>query len=156
MNKPSEAFKNAIKAHLDQCAREDRLFAKSYAKENKSIDECCAFIMQEVHKLDINGLEDAEVFGMAKHYYDEDDLGEIKAPKCRVVVNHQVELTDEEKAEARRKAIEAFEKEELARLRKESTPAVQKPVQSVSSKQSATKVVSPSLFDLLGEDETKE
>lgn len=154
MNKVTEAFKNAIKAHLDLCAQEDWLFAKSYAKEHKSIEECCAFIMQEVHKMGVNGLEDAEVFGLAKHYYDEDDLGEIKAPACRVVVNHHVELTDDEKAQARRNAIEAFEKEELIRLRKESNPtATIKPVQCVTAKQSTTKIVSPGLFDMFEEDE---
>ena len=35
--KPTEHFKNTIKAYLDKRANEDTLFAVTYAKENKSI-----------------------------------------------------------------------------------------------------------------------
>ena len=39
-NKENNPVKNAIKAYLDKRAQEDTLFAASYAKENKNIDEC--------------------------------------------------------------------------------------------------------------------
>ena len=39
------------------------------------------------------------------HYYDEDDIEVGKAISCQVAVNHVVELTEEEKAEARQEAI---------------------------------------------------
>ena len=42
---------------------------------------------------------------MAVHYYDEDDIEVGKAVSCQVAVNHIVELTEEEKAEARQEAI---------------------------------------------------
>ena len=96
-NKVSQSFKDTIKAYLDQRAQSDPLFATSYQKAGKSIDECCNYIVQEVQKMHVNGLADDEVFGLAVHYYDEDNLGEIKTVNCKVVVNHTVELTEEEK-----------------------------------------------------------
>lgn len=49
-----------------------------------------------------------------KHYYDEDDIEVGKAVSCQVAVNHIVELTEEEKAEARQEAIKQYQREELA------------------------------------------
>ena len=37
----NKEFKVVIKEYLDKRASEDALFAKSYSKENKNIDECC-------------------------------------------------------------------------------------------------------------------
>ena len=118
-NKVSQSFKDTIKAYLDQRAQSDPLFATSYQKTGKSIDECCNYIVQEVQKMHVNGLADDEVFGLAVHYYDEDNLGEIKAVNCKVVVNHTVELTEEEKEKARKEAYDQFQKEEVAKLRSE-------------------------------------
>lgn len=87
----SNQFKAVIKAYLDDRASNDELFAATYAKPNKSIDECCNYILQEVHKSGQNGFADEEVFGMAVHYYDEDDIKDVKPVNARVVVNHHVD-----------------------------------------------------------------
>lgn len=50
------------------------------------------------------------------HFYDEDDIEVGKPLQCQVVVNHTVELTDEEKAEARQQAIRQYQAEELRKL----------------------------------------
>ena len=50
------------------------------------------------------------------HYYDEEDIEVGKPLQCQVVVNHTVELTDEEKAEARQQAIRQYQAEELRKL----------------------------------------
>lgn len=77
----NNTVKNAIKAYLDKRAAEDEQFAVSYAKPNKSIDECFRYIIGEVHnKGNAVYLSDAEVFGMAVHYYDEDDIKIKKLP----------------------------------------------------------------------------
>lgn len=52
------------------------------------------------------------------HYYDEQDIDIGKPVGCKVVVNHTVELTDEEKAEARRNALRKAENEAYAKLAK--------------------------------------
>ena len=71
----NESFKQAIKAYLDKRAEEDSLFAPKYANEKKSIDECCSYIMGEARKRgNAIAISDEEVYGMAVHYYDEDDI----------------------------------------------------------------------------------
>ena len=154
----SRSFQDTIKAYLDKRVQEDSLFAQSYAKEGKSIEECCNFIIQEVKNMKVAGLTDDEVFGLAVHYYDEDNLGEIKASNCKVVVNHAVELTEEEKAQARRDAIAQYQKEELAKLKAEDREKEDKPQKKAPAKapvKASEKITeSPSLFDF--EDETEE
>ena len=61
---------------------------------------------------------------MAIHDYDEDDLDVGNSIPCNVVVNHVVELTEEEKAEARQQALAQYQAEELRKLqdRKRSKP----------------------------------
>jgi hypothetical protein len=43
---------------------------------------------------------------MAVHYYDEDNIEVGKNFDCQVVVNHTVELTEEEKQQARNAAMQ--------------------------------------------------
>ena len=47
-----------------------------------------------------------------KHYYDEDDIEIGKPLQCQVSVNHIVELTEEEKADARQNAIRQYQNAE--------------------------------------------
>ncbi len=67
--KTTNHFKNTIQSYLENRAKSDELFAASYAKPNKNIDECCNFILSEVQKSGCNGFSDEEIFGMAVHYY---------------------------------------------------------------------------------------
>jgi len=70
--KSTEHFKNTIKAYLDKRANEDELFAISYAKGNKNLDDCVTFILNEVKKSGCNGFADDEIYSMAVHYFDEE------------------------------------------------------------------------------------
>lgn len=82
-------FETAIKTYLDSVAEKDELFAKSYKKPNKSIKECCAFLMNEAKKAAKNGsiaCKDEEIYGLAMHYYDEDDIEVGEAPANAKVV----------------------------------------------------------------------
>ena len=64
----NKTFKEAIKSYLDERAGTDELFAKSYAKENKNLDECCSYIMGEARKRgNAVAMSDTEVFGLAVH-----------------------------------------------------------------------------------------
>ena len=117
--KVSATFKETIKAHLDNRAAEDKLFSKIYAKPNKNLDECCNYILQQVKKSGCSGFADEEIYNMAIHYYDEDDIKDVKPVNAKVVVNHAVELSEQEKAEAKEKAKADFEKEQHAKLKEE-------------------------------------
>lgn len=127
--KGTDNFKKTIKAYLDRRAQEDSLFAVSYAKEGKNIEECCNFIMNTVKESGCNGFSDEEIYGMAVHYYDEDqiDTKYLKGIEGNVVVNHKVELTDEDKAEMAKKAKEDYYKECLQKQREQNKPKA-KPV----------------------------
>lgn len=120
--KTTDHFKNTIKSYLDKRAQEDPLFAEKYSNEKKNIDDCVTYILNTVQKTGCNGFTDDEVYGMAVHYYDEESVDIGKEISCRVAVNHTVELTDEEKQEARQKAIDQYQadirKKELERKQK--------------------------------------
>lgn len=51
-----------------------------------------------------------------KHYYDEDNIDVGNPISCGVVVNHKVELTEEEKAQARKEALKAYQEEEMRKI----------------------------------------
>lgn len=120
--KGTESFRDTIKEYLDKRASTDELFAVSYEKENKNIDDCITYILNEVKKSGCNGFADDEIYSMAVHYYDEDDLSVGSPISCKVVVNHTVELTEEEKAEERKKAIERFQQEEIKKMKERNKP----------------------------------
>lgn len=116
MAKGTEQFKEAIKKYLDSIAEIDDAFAEKYAAEGKTLDGCVDYILGQVQKSGCNGFADDEIYGMAVHYYEEADLKVEKSSIGHVVVNHHVELTDKEKEEARKKAITAYEQEQLRKL----------------------------------------
>ena len=131
--KGTEKFKETIKAYLDRRAQDDSLFAISYAKQHKSLDECVSYIISEVQKSGCNGFADNEIYGMAVHYYDEDSIANIEPAKANVVVNHRIELSESEKAELRAEARRKYEDEMLAAMRQKNNEqrkkATEKPQQ---------------------------
>jgi ribosome-associated translation inhibitor RaiA len=116
--KSTEAFKTIIQQKLEEMAEADPLFAVNYRKDGKNIDDCITYILNTVKKSGCNGFTDDEIFGMAAHYYDEDNLEVGKKINCDVIVNHQVELTEEEKKQARQAAIDRVIAEEKERILK--------------------------------------
>ena len=138
--KSSNAFKAAIKAYLDYRAATDELFAERYANPDKNIDDCITYILNEVKNSGRNGFADDEIYSMAIHYYDEKDIKVGKPLNGKVVVNHTIELTEEEKAEARKQAIARYQDEEIRKMRE------RRKAQQTSTHQSNKP--QPSLFDM--------
>ena len=117
----SASFKNSIQSYLEQRAEYDELFAHSYRNPLKNIEDCITYILNYVQKSGCNGFDDDEIFGQAVHYYDEADIEVGEPIDCKVVVNHHVELTEEEKAEARKEAIKRAENEAYSRMTQRKT-----------------------------------
>lgn len=117
--KASESFKRTIEDYLRVRANTDELFAKAFGKPGKSIDECVNFILNTVRASGCNGFEDDEIYSIAVHYYDEDNLDTkyLKPVGCSVVVNHKVTLTEEEKAGLEEKARKEYYDECMRRQR---------------------------------------
>ena len=126
--------------YLEQRAEEDTLFAKKYRNPAKNIDDCVTHILNYVQKSGCNGFTDGEIFGQAIHYYEENEIEVGKPMNCQVVVNHVVELTAEEKAEARQNAVRKYQEEELRKLQNRHKPRT-------ANKASAQEVQQPNLFN---------
>jgi hypothetical protein len=126
--KSSDNFKKTIEAYIKQQAETDPLFAPCLEKPGKNIDDCCTYILNWVQASKCNGFTDAEIYGQAIHYYQEDNIDIGKPINCKVVVNHEPEpvvLTEEEKQAARQAAIEEEIKLQQAKLHAKK-PAVKK------------------------------
>ena len=82
MEAPND-FKIVIKKYLDQRAANDEMFAVTYVKPGKSIDECCRYILGEANKRgNAVFMSDEEVYGLAVHYFDEDNIKVSGSGKC--------------------------------------------------------------------------
>lgn len=112
--------KERIKDYLDQMAANDPQFANEYANENKSLDECFQYILSEARKQGSSVcMTDEEVFGLAVHYYDEPEIkfkavpeNELSAVSTSDAHSEPIELTDEERKEARRIALNRLAEEQ--------------------------------------------
>lgn len=133
-------FEQAIKTYLDNRAKEDALFAKTYAKPHKSIEECCRYIIQEVKKTNRQGFADEEIFGMAIHYYDEDSIKvEGKTPQCKVVHNQKTDKTFSESKPKAQEPVKAQEKPKSNIPNLFDQPKAQTPVQATKPQPKASK-----------------
>lgn len=135
----TNSFQDAIKSYLDERAKTDELFAKAYAKSNKSLKECCDYIMGEAKKRgNAVAMTDDEVFGLAVHYYDEDNIKvnkvsgsyKVSAPASAPVP--KVELTEEDKKKAREEAIKRLTDEQYASIKKKPNKRKEEDVQQMS------------------------
>lgn len=99
---------------MEERAKNDPLFASVYAKPNKNINECLDYILSEAKKRgNAVCMSDDEVFGLAVHYYDEDDIkvsrqtnykaATSQAPKSDVGAAPQKETGSLDKMKSRRK-----------------------------------------------------
>ncbi len=138
-NKGTRAFNETIKAYLEERAENDALFAVKFANPSKSVDDCVTYILNQVRKSGCNGFTDAEVYGMAIHFYEENEIEVGNPINCQVVVNHTVELTEEEKEQARQDAINKLRDEEMAKMRR--------PIQPRKATEKKVTEAQPSLFD---------
>jgi len=120
--KGSDQFKIDIENYLEDRFLHDELFARYYENPEKNIDDCITYILNVVQKSGCNGFSDAEIFGMAVHYYEEKDIDVGKTINCNVVVNHQVKLTPEEIEQARQDAIKKVQEDNEQRMTTKAKP----------------------------------
>lgn len=152
MSKEQNHVKDAIKAYLDERAKNDELFAKSYAKANKNIDECFEYVIGEVRKKgNAVYMSDAEVFGLAVHYYDEDDIKINRLPKGTKVSASSsapaVELSEEDKAKAHEQAVKEYQQQCIYRMREADEEKAKKLAERRKAERERSKHAEQSLFD---------
>lgn len=129
--KSTEGFNKIIGLHLEELAATDTLFAETLKKPNKNLEDCVKYILNQVKASGCNGFADSEIFGMAIHYYDEDDIKPGKAINCKVVVNHTAELpalSVEDIEKAKQLAFDRIVEQEVQRIRKKPESKQEKKV----------------------------
>lgn len=145
--KPKTA-KDIVKEYLDNRAATDGLFAKAYAKPAKDINECWQYILGEAKKRgSAVCMTGEEVFGLAVHYYDEDDIkvnmniGAHRVSTSSTEAKPKARLTEKEKAAAKEEAKRLYQEQCIAELEKAS--AKKKKSKAAPAEVQQT----PSLFD---------
>ena len=118
-----------------------RRYGMPRATEPKA-EDCVTYILNWVQKSGCNGFCDDEIYGQAIHYYEEKDIEVGKPLNCQMSVNHHIELTEEEKAQARQEAIRQYQQEQMNKMRNRDTA-------KRTSQRTETEVHQPSLFDTL-------
>jgi len=118
----TENFKQQIKKYLDDTAERDYMFAKAYHKEDKTLEKCVDYILEQVKKSGFNGFTDNEVFSMAMHYYDEDDIKTTPfTGGVDIISNNHYEPTEAELQEIKEKAKKQVYEEQIKKIKKKPT-----------------------------------
>lgn len=138
--KGTEKFKQRIQAYLEELSEVDERFAVKFWNPNKKIDDCITYILNCVKQSECAGFEDDEIFSMAVHYFDEENIDIGKPLLCDVRIDHAVELTEDEKAQARQTAMQRAEREAYAKL---TQPKKKKPA---TPSEATEKIEQASLF----------
>lgn len=115
--KSTDNFKKAIQSHLNKVAEKDSDFAKKMENQDKNIDDCITYILNQVKKSKVHGFEDSEIYGMAMHYYDENNIKVGDSINMDVRINHHVELTEEEIEELKKEAKQKVLDDEMKRIK---------------------------------------
>ena len=106
MGKEYQSPKQVIQSYLEERAKSDPLFVTSYTKPNKNIDECYDYIIGEAKKRggSVVCMSDDEVFGLAVHYYDEDDIKVSKQTNYKVSAGNVKKEASTEQPEIKKPA----------------------------------------------------
>lgn len=120
-------LEQVLKDYLDKRAAQDPQFAAKYANEKKSIRECAQYIIGEAASQaegGVAGMTDDEMFGLAVHYYDEENVkikgirGDVRISRQAAVTKEsaKIELTAEEKEQAHKLAMERAIEEQRKKM----------------------------------------
>ena len=156
----------ALKPLYEQAKREDELFAKqvqekeSRTEKPKSFAECCEYIMGLAYKyakehrqgdFGLAGSPDADMVGLIKHYYDEEDIKIEKIVDAKPIVQSTTpaQTTKPKKVE---RPKETLENTHVPMVRPTSSRDAKK-----GSKEQADNVIQMDIWGMLaGEEEEPE
>lgn len=124
-----------IRVYLEGRAAKDELFAEMYKKESKSLDGCFGYILEQAKKRGTSVcMTDEEVYGLAVHYYCEDDIKTRPLPRNLKVSTCHVDrssdngdlLTEEEKKRLKDEAEKEYKERCMVELKKEEEKRLKK------------------------------
>lgn len=122
----SKEFKKVISDYIKNESNKDPLFKPKAENPKKNIDDCCTYILNQVKKSGQNGFADAEIFGMAIHYYQEDKIEVGNKINARVVVNHHVDKSSKAPAKKSNDLFSKPVKNSQKELKKSTPKKVEK------------------------------
>ncbi|WP_456867620.1 PcfK-like family protein [Galbibacter sp. BG1] len=131
--KGTNQFKEVIKSHLKVVAQKDDNFSKKLKNPNKNLDDCISYILNQVQKSGCVGFADDEIYGMAMHYYDEENVKVEDMKDCKVIVNHKAELTEEEIQQAKEEARKKVVNEQRQKMKEKKKPQPKKVAKTESN-----------------------
>ena len=130
-------FKKTIEDFLVKKSQEDTLFTDKFNNPEKNIDDCIIYILNTVKKTERQGFNDDEIFSMAIHYYDEESIDIGEEIKAQVIINKEVEITDDDRKQIKKNAMDRLYEEEYQKLKKKPKKIV---------KEDKKEVIQSSLF----------
>ena len=118
-------FVEHIQRWLDEEMKRDEHLAAKVQQSGKTAEQACNYVLSEVRKSGRCGFDDPEVYGMVRHFFDED---EIKDPGKqggfeRIVIPEHIELSESEKAEAEAKVKKEQERLDALKAKRQAEGA---------------------------------
>lgn len=119
--------KQKIKEALDLEAKNNPLFLEKLNDKNKDIDKCWDYVCSQAQKSKANCLHHTQIYRFAIDYYN-DDIGKVNKAningKLALENDDEEELygeciTDEDRKNAKEKALKRIEEDEYNKLKKE-------------------------------------
>ena len=108
----TDVFVEHIQRWLDEEMKKDAQLAEKVQAGSKTVEMACNYVLSEVKKSGRCGFDDAEVYGMVRHFFDEDDVKDPGEQDVnRIVVSGHVDLSESEKAEAMERAVREYKAE---------------------------------------------
>lgn len=141
---------NAAIAAMQQMLQErciaEPSFAIKMANPSKSMEGAINHLCRTIQKSGLCVVDDTTVENILVDYFDEENIEDCGKVNCNIVVS-KPELSDEDKAELKKQAMEQYKQEQLRELHRQSQPKAQtKPTTAPKAGEEIN--VQPSLFDL--------
>ncbi len=126
----------------ERCIAEP-MFAIKMANPSKSMEGAINYLCSQIQKSGLCVVDDATVMNLLVHYFDENEIEEGN------IVVSKPELSEEDKANLKEKAMEQYKEEQLRELRRQSQPKATAPKHTATAPKAGAEInVQPSLFDL--------
>ena len=97
LEQAKEAYKKRILQFLAERAKKDPLVANGCKDENKNIDDCIKFVIEQARKQAVNNcafIDDEEVFGWVVHYVTEPIEKKQAKKEVKQTSENKVEKTE--------------------------------------------------------------
>ncbi len=104
------------------------------------------YLCSQIQKSGLCVVDNDTVMNLLVHYFDENEIEEGAKVNCNIVVS-KPELSEEDKANLKEKAMEQYKEEQLRELRRQSQPKATAPKHTATAPKAGAEInVQPSLL----------